>query len=72
MFTPGRIGNLRTENRFIRSATAEFGANEDGTLSKHYLRLYEALVKGKIGIIIQGHMYVMDEGKAHKVEEYFQ
>ncbi|MHA2175919.1 MAG: NADH:flavin oxidoreductase [Candidatus Hodarchaeales archaeon] len=66
MFTPGRIGNLRTENRFIRSATAEFGANEDGTLSKHYSRLYEALVKGKIGIIIQGHMYVMDEGKAHK------
>jgi len=66
MFTVGRIGNLTVQNRFIRSATAEFGANEDGTLSEPYLGLYEDLAKGKIGVIIQGHLYIMDEGKAHK------
>ena len=66
MFVEGKIGKLKVKNRFIRSATAEFGANEDGTLSDSYLSLYENLVKGKVGVIIQGHLYIMDEGKAHK------
>ncbi len=33
MFTEGKIGNLKVKNRFIRSATAEFGANADGTIT---------------------------------------
>ena len=66
MFNPGKIGSLKLQNRFIRSATAEFAANEDGTIIDEYYDLYSNLAKGGIGLIIQGHLYIMDEGKAHK------
>jgi len=67
MFNPGNIGLLKLQNRFIRSATAEFMANdENGTVTKEYHSLYLNLALGDIGLIIQGHLYVMDEGKAHK------
>lgn len=66
MFTPGIIGTLSTANRFIRSATAEYGANPDGTINAKYLELYRQLALGEIGVIIQGHLYILDEGKAHK------
>ena len=66
MFEPTEIGSLRLPNRFIRSATAEFGANPDGTVIDEYYDLYRDLALGKIGLIIQGHLYIMDEGKAHE------
>ena len=67
MFNSGNIGNITLQNRFIRSATAEFIANDDdGTITQEYLPLYKNLALGSIGLIIQGHLYVMDEGKAHK------
>lgn len=66
MFNPVHIGSLELQNRFIRSATAEFAANEDGTIIDEYYELYSNLGKGGIGLIIQGHLYIMDEGKAHK------
>lgn len=65
MFNPGKIGSLELQNRFIRSATAEFAANDDGTVIDEYYELYSDLGKGDIGLIIQGHLYIMDEGKAH-------
>ena len=66
MFDPALIGSLSVPNRFIRSATAEFGANQDGTVTNDYYELYTNLALGEIGLIIQGHVYVMDEGKAHE------
>lgn len=67
MFEPGLIGSLELPNRFIRSATAEFSANsEDGTITPEYLDLYSELAHGGIGLIIQGHLYILDEGKAHE------
>lgn len=66
MFTEGKIGNLKVKNRFIRSATAEYGANADGTITEQYFDLYRQLALGEIGLIIQGHLYIIDEGKAHK------
>lgn len=66
MFTEGKIGNLKVRNRFIRSATAEFGANADGTITEQYFDLYRQLALGEIGLIIQGHLYIIDEGKAHE------
>ncbi|MFW9780572.1 MAG: NADH:flavin oxidoreductase [Candidatus Heimdallarchaeota archaeon] len=66
MFEPGLIGALETQNRFIRSATAEFSAdNEDGTVTSEYFDLYSELARGGIGLIIQGHLYILDEGKSH-------
>ncbi|MFX0114954.1 MAG: NADH:flavin oxidoreductase [Candidatus Hodarchaeota archaeon] len=65
LFERGFIGNLELSNRFIRSATAEFAASEDGTVTPAYFSLYSQLAKGEVGLIIQGHLYVVDEGKAH-------
>jgi 2,4-dienoyl-CoA reductase-like NADH-dependent reductase (Old Yellow Enzyme family) len=73
MFKSGKIGSLEVINRFIRSATAEFAANPDGTIIDEYIDLYSnlargeiGLARGEIGLIIQGHLFIMDEGKAHK------
>lgn len=66
MFNPAEIGKMQLPNRFVRSATAEFAANPDGTIISEYLKLYSDLAKGEVGLIIQGHLYIMDEGKAHK------
>ncbi|MHA2094017.1 MAG: NADH:flavin oxidoreductase [Candidatus Hodarchaeales archaeon] len=65
MFNPAEIGSLKIPNHFIRSATAEFAANPDGTVIDEYYELYTNLALGEVGLIIQGHLYVMDEGKAH-------
>ncbi|PWI47712.1 hypothetical protein CEE45_10040 [Candidatus Heimdallarchaeota archaeon B3_Heim] len=65
MFNPAQIGSLKIPNRFIRSATAEFAANPDGTVIDEYYKLYTDLALGEVGLIIQGHLYIMDEGKAH-------
>ncbi len=66
LFDVGFIGSLEIQNRFIRSATAEFAANEDGTVIEEYFQMYSNLAKGEVGLIIQGHLYVLDEGKAHE------
>ncbi|MFX0050296.1 MAG: NADH:flavin oxidoreductase [Candidatus Hermodarchaeota archaeon] len=65
MFNPAHISTLKLPNRFIRSATAEFAANPDGTIIDDYYELYTNLALGEVGLIIQGHLYIMDEGKAH-------
>ncbi len=65
MFNPAQIGSMKLPNRFIRSATAEFAANFDGTVIDEYYDLYTKLALGEVGLIIQGHLYIMDEGKAH-------
>ncbi|MFX0209414.1 MAG: NADH:flavin oxidoreductase [Candidatus Hodarchaeota archaeon] len=65
LFDTGFINSLKLRNRFIRSATAEFVANKDGTVTNEYFRIYSKLAKSKIGLIIQGHVYILDEGKAH-------
>jgi 2,4-dienoyl-CoA reductase-like NADH-dependent reductase (Old Yellow Enzyme family) len=65
MFDSASIGSLKLPNRFIRSATAEFAANPDGTVIDEYYELYTNLAIGEVGLIIQGHLYIMDEGKAH-------
>ncbi len=66
MFNPSYIGSMKLPNKFIRSATAEFAANPDGTVTNGYYELYTNLSLGEVGLIIQGHLYIMDEGKAHE------
>ena len=66
MFNPAHIGSMKLPNRFIRSATAEFAANPDGTVTDDYYELYTNLSLGEVGLIIQGHLYIMDEGKPHE------
>jgi len=64
LFTPVRVGSLMIPNRFVRSATAEFMAEEDGTVTSRLVELYRGLAGGEVGLIISGHAYVRPEGKA--------
>lgn len=63
LFQKGRIGNLILKNKFVRSATYETMAKEEGEISHELLGLYERLAKGEIGLINTGHMYVHPRGK---------
>ena len=64
LFSPMRIGSLELRNRFVRSATFEGMAKENGEVSDDILKLYRNLAKGGIGLIITGHFYVNQLGKA--------
>ncbi len=64
LFTPVRIGSLDLANRFVRSATAESMARDDGTVTERQAALYRALAEGEVGLIISGHAYVAPAGKA--------
>ena len=65
LFTSFRIKNLELKNRLIRSATTSYWSDSEGVLRKPILEHYSKLAKGGIGLIIKGHSYVMESGKAH-------
>ncbi len=52
------LGPFRLKNRFVRSATGESRANEDGCLKETVFPIYKKLAEGGVGLIITGHMYV--------------
>jgi 2,4-dienoyl-CoA reductase-like NADH-dependent reductase (Old Yellow Enzyme family) len=64
LFSPLKIGNLELRNRFVRSATFEGMAKENGEVGDDILKLYRNLAKGGIGLIITGHFYINQLGKA--------
>ncbi|HAR35414.1 MAG TPA: NADH peroxidase, partial [Acidobacteria bacterium] len=65
LFTPINIGRLRLINRFVRSATHDYLAdNQQGYVRPAQLELYRRLADGEIGLIITGHAYVHPSGKA--------
>ena len=64
LFTPIRIGTIEVPNRFVRSATHEFMAEEDGTPTSRHAELFARLAEGEVGLIITGHAFVQAAGKA--------
>ncbi len=64
LFTPLRMGSLTIPNRFVRSATHDFLAEEDGTVTERNVELYRTLAEGEVGLIVTGHAYVAPEGRA--------
>lgn len=64
LLTPVKIGRIEIQNRFVRSATHEFMAEDDGTPTGRHVELYRGLAEGETGLIITGHAYVNPNGKA--------
>lgn len=64
LFTPISIGTLEIPNRFVRSATHDYMAEKDGSVTDRELALYEKLAGGDIGLIVSGHAFVNPAGKA--------
>ena len=51
-------------NRFVRSATWEGMAHEDGACTPALVEVIRELAKGEIGLIISSHAFVSPEGQA--------
>ena len=65
LFEPYRIRGLSLRNRFMRSATTSYWADDEGVVKDTHVRLYRGLARGGVGLIVKGHLYVADNGKAH-------
>ena len=64
MFETTEINGMRLANRFVRSATWEGMAAEDGACTPALVDLMAGLAKGKVGLILTSHTYVRQDGQA--------
>ncbi|MGD8943809.1 MAG: NADH:flavin oxidoreductase [Desulfobacterales bacterium] len=64
LFEPSEINGMKLQNRFVRSATWEGLAAEDGSCTPQLVDLMETLAKGGVGLIISSHAYVQKVGQA--------
>ena len=55
---------MALSNRFIRSATWEGMATDDGAVTVKLIDTVTALAEGGVGLIISGHAYIQPEGQA--------
>ncbi|MGE4292099.1 MAG: NADH:flavin oxidoreductase [Desulfovibrio sp.] len=63
LFDPATLNGMRLRNRFVRSATHEGLAEEDGSASPALAALWRNLAEGEVGLVISGHAYVAQNGK---------
>jgi 2,4-dienoyl-CoA reductase-like NADH-dependent reductase (Old Yellow Enzyme family) len=66
LFKPYKIGSMELRNRFMRSATTSYFSDDRGFVRDENIELYRGLAKGGVGLIVKGHLYVMDSGRAHE------
>lgn len=64
LFEKTTIKGLVLPNRFVRSATWEGLAGDDGATTKRLIDISIQLARGGVGLIISGHAYVSREGQA--------
>ena len=64
LFEPSEINGMKLRNRFVRSATWEGLAAEDGSCTPQLVDLMETLAAGGVGLIISSHAYVQKVGQA--------
>ena len=64
LFEPSEINGMTLSNRFVRSATWEGMAADDGACTPKLIDLMTGLTKGGVGLIISSHAYVLKEGQA--------
>jgi 2,4-dienoyl-CoA reductase-like NADH-dependent reductase (Old Yellow Enzyme family) len=63
-FEPSTINGMKLANRFVRSATWEGMAADDGACTPKLIDLMAALAKGGLGLIISSHAYISPAGQA--------
>ena len=64
LFESTSINSVVLKNRFVRSATWEALATEDGLTTDKLIAVSAQLARGGVGLIISGHAYVSREGQA--------
>jgi len=63
LFTETHIGKMTLKNRFMRSATWENMATEDGHMTDKLYAIYEELAQGEVGLIVTGYANIVEEEK---------
>jgi len=66
LFEPYTVAGLELKNRFMRSATTTYFADEQGNLGEGAIKLYENLAKGDVGLIVKGHLGITEGGHIHR------
>ena len=64
LFEAGEINGMKLKNRFVRSATWEGMAADDGSCSPKLISFMADLARGGVGLIISSHSYVQKVGQA--------
>jgi 2,4-dienoyl-CoA reductase-like NADH-dependent reductase (Old Yellow Enzyme family) len=64
LFEATKINGMSLANRFVRSATWEGMAADDGSVTPKLIKTMVDLAEGGVGMIISGHSYVSPEGQA--------
>jgi 2,4-dienoyl-CoA reductase-like NADH-dependent reductase (Old Yellow Enzyme family) len=64
LFETTTLKNMTLPNRFVRSATCEGMANQDGSCTYGLINKMTQLARGGVGLIITGHAYVRRDGQA--------
>ncbi|MBW2118588.1 MAG: NADH:flavin oxidoreductase [Deltaproteobacteria bacterium] len=64
LFETTEINKMQLRNRFVRSATWEGMAAEDGACTHKLTELMGRLAEGGVGMIITSHAYVRQDGQA--------
>ncbi len=64
LFESSKINGMTLKNRFVRSATWEGMAADDGACTLKLLDTIARLSEGGVGLIITGHAYINKQGQA--------
>jgi 2,4-dienoyl-CoA reductase-like NADH-dependent reductase (Old Yellow Enzyme family) len=64
LFEPSKINGMTLHNRFVRSATWEAMAADDGACTAPLVECVRRLSEGNVGLIITSHAYVLRNGQA--------
>lgn len=64
MFEEAEIGGIRVKNRFVRSATWEGMARDDGSCPVELAEMMADLARKEVGLVISSHAFVSPEGRA--------
>lgn len=63
LFSEGRIGTLRTKNRFVMPPMVRNYADGNGRVTPRYLAHIERIARGGVGLMILEASYVSQDGK---------
>ncbi len=64
LFEAKEINGMQLSNRFVRSATWEGMAGDDGSVTSALVDCMSQLAEGQVGLIISSHAYIRPEGQA--------
>jgi 2,4-dienoyl-CoA reductase-like NADH-dependent reductase (Old Yellow Enzyme family) len=63
LFQPMTIKNMELRNRFVRSATYDQCADNNGHVTERQIKLFSELADGGVGLIITGLTYIHPSGQ---------